>query len=1407
MSGRFPGARDVGSFWHNLKNGVESISFFSDAELLASGVSPTLLKDPNYVKAKPIPDDIELFDAEFFGFSPREAVITDPQHRLFLEHAWEAIENAGYNPDTYQGPIGVYAGVDINTYLLSNIGPNFGTELDPQTIIGNGTDYLSTRVSYKLNLKGPSVTIQAACSTSLVSIHLACQSLLNGECDMSLAGGISLTMPQRVGYFYQKEGFASADGHCRAFDAGAQGTVFGDGVGIVVLKRLADAIADGDRIDAIILGSAINNDGSVKAGYTAPSRDGQSAVISEAQAIAEVEPETITYVEAHGTGTALGDPIEIAALTQVFRKSTNREGFCAIGSVKTNVGHLTTASGVTSLIKTVLALKHKTIPPSLHFETPNPKIDFAKSPFYVNTKLSPWETNGTPRRAGVSSFGIGGTNAHVVLEEAPLVEESGSSRPWQLLLLSTKTSSALETATANLAQHLQSEPKLADVAYTLSTGRKVFNHRRMLVCQDTGGAINALENPASDRIKTHFQEPGKQSVVFMFSGQGAQYVNMAQGLYHCEATFAEQVNLCCEILMPHLGIDLRQLLYPRPEQLTSATKQLQQTAMAQPALFVIEYALAQLWLEWGVQPRAMMGHSIGEYVAATLAGVLSLEDALALVAVRGQLMQGLPSGSMLAVPLAEEEIAPLLPDPLSIAVINGPSACVVSGSTEAIKPFESQLASQGIDSRRLHTSHAFHSPMMEPILETFTQKVKQVRLNPPQIPYLSNVTGTWITPEEATSPAYWARHLRQPVRWASGLQVLLQDPTQILLEIGPGRTLTTLAKRHPEKASAQRVLSSVRHPKETGSDVAFLLEALGQLWLAGVELDWSGFYTHERRQRLRLPTYPFEHQRYWIDPPIVEEGHRSTSAPVPLKKRPEIADWFYVPVWQQSVPLIPVPENASTLPHACTVVFLDECGVGVHLIERLRADNQSVVIVKNGTEFNQLNEECYVVNPGHSDDYENLIKSLIAQQKRPESIIHMWNLTNVCKSESRLTGINEAQANGIYSLLFLTQALGKQNLSEMLQLLVISNGLQSVTGEENLSPEKATLLGAVKVIPQEYKHISCCNIDVVLPAVENGQQAKLIDQLLAELKQPVAEQLIAYRGHNRWVQTFEPVRLEKSVEATPRLREGGVYLITGGLGGIGLVLAKHLAEKFQAKLVLVGRSAFPAREEWDQWLATHGEPNGISSKIRKIRGLEALGAEVLVLRADVVEPEPMQEAVAQAQKQFGPINGVIHAAGVPGGGVIQRKTPEEAQKILTPKVNGTLVLDAIFQQVELDFFVLCSSVTSILGGFGQVDYCGANQFLDAFAHDRNSLKSGLTVSINWDAWQEVGMAVEALKQLEPTSNLPNLERREVTHPLYEECWVEGQDQAIYVSKLQVDQHWVLDEHRLLGQATLPGTAY
>jgi acyl transferase domain-containing protein/acyl carrier protein len=1312
VSGRFPGAKNIAEFWQNLCDGVEAISQFSDEELIAAGVDSSLLNNPNYIKAGAVLEDIDLFDAEFFDLNPKEAEMTDPQHRLFLECAWEALENAGYDAQRCESRIGVYAGASLNNYLSFNFNRDrIGSAHSFQKLIGNDKDFLSTRVSYKLNLTGPSLTIQTACSTSLVATALACQSLLNYQCDMALAGGASVRVPQKTGYLHQEGGILSPDGHCRAFDAQARGTIIGNGVGVVLLKRLSDAIADGDHIYAVIKGSAINNDGSGKVGYTAPSVNGQAEAIAEAIALADIEPETISYIETHGTGTALGDPIEISALTNVFRSETEKTGFCAIGSVKTNIGHLDAAAGVTGLIKTALALQHKLIPPSLNFEQPNPEIDFANSPFYVNTKLTQWNATSTPRRAGVSSLGIGGTNAHVVLEEAPIQvksQESKVKRKYQLLVLSAKTDSALETATKNLARHLKQQPdvNLADVAYTLQVGRGVFNYRRVVVCQNTQEAITALETIDPQQVLTHFEEPTERSITFMFPGQGAQYVGMGQELYQTEPTFREQVDRCCLLLEPHLGLDLRSLIYPQESEKQSAAEQLKQTQFAQPALFVIEYALAQLWISWGISPQAMIGHSIGEYVAACLAGVMSLEDALTLVAVRGRLMQQMSTGAMLSVSASAAEVETFLNEDLALAASNAPSLCVVSGSYDAVDKIAEKLTAKGIECRRLHTSHAFHSYMMEPMLEPFMAELKKVKLNPPEIRFISNLTGNWITADEAVSPDYWAQHLRQTVQFSSGLSVLLEESDRILLEVGPGRTLGTLVKQHAQQAAGQVVLPSLRHPQEEKSDVNFLLNILGRLWLAGIEINWSGFYTHEQRYRLPLPTYPFERQRYWIEPEI--QTQVSNKVESKQGKKPNITDWFYIPSWKR-VPIVKTKDITS----GYSLVFVDQSGVGSEFGQQFQQLGQDVITVQIGEEFTQIDSNTYAINPDKADDYHHLLRQLREQGKTPNTIIHLWSLT-----QSQALPWETTQKLGFYSLVYLAQAIGQQQISDAIQLLVIANHLHDITGNEELSPEKTTILGACKVIPQEYPNISCRLVDILLPTSTNED---ILEQLLAELTAESEDSIIAYRNNYRWVQTFESIALEAATEDKIRLRQSGVYLIIGGMGGIGLVLAEYLAKTFQAKLILVGRS--------------------LPSNNDKIKQLEALGAQVLVLTADVTNYAQMQSAIAQSLERFGTIHGVIHAAGVAGAGMVQLKTPEITERVFAPKIQGTLLLNNVLKDHDLDFLVLCSSLTAIQGGFGQVDYCAANTFLDAFAHWNTTTNNRFTVAINWDAWQEIGMAV------------------------------------------------------------------
>ncbi|HVB38669.1 MAG TPA: type I polyketide synthase, partial [Vicinamibacterales bacterium] len=787
----------------------------------------------------------------------------------------------------------------LSTYLTSNLGHSEVVQRSAsssQIGIGNLQDYLATRVSYKLNLKGPAYAVQSACSTSLLAVHLACQHLLNFECDLALAGGVSIPVPMRVGYLYQDGGVLSPDGHCRPFSAEAGGTVFGSGAGAVLLKRLDEAVADGDTIYAVVIGSAVNNDGALKAGYTAPSVAGQAAVITEALAAAGVPPDTIGYVEAHGTGTILGDPVEVTALTQAFRTAAAGRGFCGLGSVKSNIGHLDAAAGIAGFIKTVLALHHRELPPTLHAEPANPRIDFAASPFHVNTTLKPWPGTGAPRRAGVSAFGVGGTNVHVILEEAPAPADPGPARPWQLLVLSARTEPALESATTNLLDWLEDRPDvpLADVAWTLQVGRRTGEHRRFVVCRDVEDAADKLDAMSPREVFSAFQKAAARSVVFLFPGQGAQHPGMAAELYRHEPAFRETFDRCAALFEAALGFDLREVLFaPASDQ--AAAERLARTHDAEPALFAVEYALARLWMSWGVTPQAMIGHSIGEYVAACLADVFSLEDAARLVAARARLVGGLPEGAMLAVSRPPDEVRPMLGPSLSVAIINTPASCVVAGDPAAVDDLARALDAQGIAAARLDTQHAFHSVMMDPVLADFAAVVRQVTLHPPAIPFMSNVTGGRVTDAEATDPAYWVRQLRLPVYFADGIRELLKDPSRVLLEVGPGQTLVTLTRQNMERGRTSTIVNSLPDPRERRSDLAAALGALGRLWLAGVPVDWTGVHAGERRRRVPLPTYAFDRQKYWIE----ATARTETAAAAPDRKA-DPDRWFYVPGWKEA---------------------------------------------------------------------------------------------------------------------------------------------------------------------------------------------------------------------------------------------------------------------------------------------------------------------------------------------------------------------------------------------------------------------------------------------------------------------------------------------------------------------------
>ncbi len=1455
-----PGAGNTEEFWDNLKNGRETMSFFSDEEARAAGASEEMIENPNFIKARGVVSNPEHFDAGFFGYSPVEAEMMDPQFRLFYQCTWEALEDSGYDPDTYTGLIGLYCGATNNrgwemVALLSEKGQKMGAFALDHLI---DRDFLSTRIAYKLNLRGPAITLKTACSTGLVALDMGCRGLLTGQCDIALAGGVSLISKSLPGYMYREGMINSPDGHIRAFDEKAGGVVFSEGSAAVVLKRLDEALEDRDNIYAVVKASALNNDGARKGTYEAPCIEGQEDVIRSAIHLAEVPSESISYVECHGTGTIIGDPIEIEALRRAF--DTDKKGFCRIGSVKTNFGHVDTSAGIVGFVKTVLAMKHKMIPPSLNFNTPNPKINFADSPFVVNAELTPWVTDRYPIRAGVSSFGVGGTNAHVILEEAPQPEETTAGRQLKLMVLSTRSQSTMENASENLVHYLKKTPEadLADVAFTLQKGRKGFKVRKMAVVSDVEEAVQAFSPLAEDADPDSLQArtgkaKDKLHPVFMFSGQGAQYVDMARGLYDNEPRFREEMDRCFDLFKPLMKEDLKSIIYPAAkdgqdgavdEKLKEArTAAINNTAVTQPALFALEYSLAKLLESWGVKPHAMIGHSIGEYAAACLSGVFSLEDAVKIVATRGRLMQQMPGGAMMSVTLPEAELKPLVETVpgLSMAAVNGPTLCVVSGPHDAVDAFEAKLTEKEITFRRLHTSHAFHSDMMEPMLREFEAAFQGVVFGEPQIPYVSNLTGGWITVEEAQSPSYWSAHLRRAVRFNDGLKVLVEDKDSLFVEVGPGRGLATFVKKHGPSASGFITINLVKHPKEETADDRYFLDQVGRLWLYGQAIDWDGFYGSEIRRRLPLPTYPFDRQHFAVKGSPHDTNNRLGSQAAALTKRPEAGQWLYTPSWNRSPrPLDRVfpQENGDGVRRF--LVFVDEPGLSVELADALQkkaADGGKenavqVTYVRRGPAFSQGGEEQFTLNPGDAAGYDALISQLKKENRLPHHILHAWNVTGDTPVSGDAAGFDSLYLeNGFYSLLYLAQAIGKEGIGEAVNLTVLADGLHEVNGDELLFPQKATLLGPVNIVPTEFSNIRCGCIDIQLPPAGSKTRQLLLDQLTSELMGSVVEPMVAFRGRYRLVQTYSPLPLEASPKdkLATRIKRNGVYLITGGLGGIGLEIARYLAQNAGAKLVLTGRSPLPAKEEWLAWLDSHEPRDAVSRKIRIVMELEANGAEVLVLAADVADETTMQKVVGAVEERWGKINGLFHAAGLPGGGMIQLKTVEEAASVLAPKVQGTLLLHRLLQEHPLDFIVLCSSINSVVPMMGQVDYFAANAFLDAYAFYNTARNNTFTVSINWDSWKEVGMAVEAAKHWGKPGGLKGAMQKEagektaaaagtaapapvadeIAHPFFNQSIEKSADKEVFVSYFQLDKHWVLNEHKVaeFNKGLAPGVTY
>jgi acyl transferase domain-containing protein/acyl carrier protein len=1024
----------------------------------------------------------------------------------------------------------------------------------------------------------------------------------------------------------------------------------------------------------------------------------------------------------------MGDPIEIAALTRAFERSRHdNRGYCAIGSVKSNIGHLDAAAGMAGLIKTVLALENKQLPPSLHFREANRKIDFAHSPFFVNDRLRCWERLGKkPRIAGVSSFGIGGTNAHVVLQEAPPRKRSGKSRDWQLLLLSAKDPAVLEQMTADLAQHLKEnlDQNLADVSYTLAVGRDRWRHRKAVLCRNTAEAIALLNGVGiPKRCLAGTANQTARGVVFLFPGQGSQYTRMGCGLYQNEPVFRAVFNQCALHLQKSFGMDLRSVLYGNSSE-TTAQDQINETRFTQPALFAVEYALAHVWMEWGLTPQAMLGHSLGEYVAACLAGVFSLEDALELVTIRAQLVQDLAPGAMAVVGLPEDETLRSILPRLSLAAVNGAQQCTVAGPVETVDAWVRSCEARGIACKKIPTSHAFHSWMVESVMERFRGEVECRRKMPPRIPYISGQTGAWISEEEAMSTEYWVRHLREPVRFHAGVKALLADSLRVFLEVGPGQNLTALARRTGARGEQSHVfVSCLQASKGQELDMTNLLYCAGKLWTEGVEINWQKLYQKERRLRVPLPSYPFLRQAYWL-------AGDGGDIELPDQTATDISNFAWVPIWQP----VPPVKRQSPAEGNLWLIFADEFGLGDDLAQVLARAGNEAVIVEVGDRWEQLAPRRYRLDPEDPSHYLALLAELSHRGKQPIQIAHLWNVT------SDEPSCAEAQSRSFHHLMFLVQALGERQRFNC-DIYVIGNGLYSVRGNEALQPWKATVLGMCKAIPHEYPQWTCRVIDVARPD-STGPRKRFIEELAAELLacEP-AEALVAYRGHQRWIRSFEPYKLEEVTQAQDGLRNEGVYFISGGMGGIGLALAEYLAKTAQARLVLSTRALFPPRHRWQEWLQAPAS-HPIRQRIERILQMEAIGARVMVAQADVADREQMQTAFDSALDSFGAIHGVIHAAGVPGKNLIATSSSQVVDSVFYPKVAGTIVLAELAERCNADFLLLCSSVTALWGGVASSAYAGANSFQDAFSnwHACNSGHQGRIISVNWGRWHDTGMA-------------------------------------------------------------------
>lgn len=1385
---RFPGAKNPEAFWQLLRDGVDAITEVPTSRWDVEAFYDPTPGTPGKMNTRwgGFLEQVDQFDSQFFSIAPREAATMDPQQRLLLEVAWEALEDAGQIPNSLASTrTGVFIGISSFDYyelLMGNPIKNF----DVHTPTGKESSIAANRISYVFDFRGPSMAVSTACSSSLVAVHLACQSLWSGESTLALAGGVSVMLSPWITTSFAKAGFMAPDGRCKTFDARANGYVRSEGLGVVVLKPLSQALAEGDPIYAVIRGSAVNNDGRSN-GLTAPNPLAQEAVLREAYRQAEVSPGHVQYVEVHGTGTKLGDPMEMNTLGAVLAKERLPGYYCAVGSVKTNIGHAEAASGIAGLIKVALSLKHRQIPPSLHFREPNPYIHFDKLPLKVQQTLGSWPEGVAPALAGVSSFGFGGTNAHVVLEEAPIQTSATNQveRPLHILTLSAKSENALKELAQSYEDFLANHPTefLADVCFTANTGRSQFDYRLAVVADSTVELREQLSAFADGResvglVSGKVSSRKRPKIAFLFTGQGCQYVGMGRQLYENQPTFRKTLDRCDEILRPYLEKPLLSVLYPEP----GMSSPLNETAYTQPALFALEYALAKLWKSWGIEPAVVIGHSVGEYVAACVAGVFSLEDGLKLIAERGRLMQALPRGGEMVVVFADETrvaaaIQPYAPH-VVIAALNGPECMVISGKSEAVRCVTESLRQEGIETKKVNVSHAFHSPLMKPMLPTFERIALEVSYSSPQIGLISNVTGGIIKDEIAT-PNYWLSHVQKPVRFATSMETLHQEQFQVFVEIGPKPTLLGMGRRClPEGVGIW--LPSMR---QGNSDWQQLLQSLGELYVRGGSIDWSSFDRDYSRRPLQLPTYPFQRQRYWVE--LMENGHQKVAplsqenAQTPivnllvkgntqqlaqhLETRGKLSDdelkllpkllellfkenqqqliaasiknWFYEVKWHAKPRQLTTTttEKNKLYKSGSWLILADMGGVGQTLAKLLQERGHRCILVYAGDAYQSKEAGTWSINPSNSADFDRLFHEALltcdaesGTRREPlrgtlrdhhplQGVIHLWSLEARLADELTIPSLEQAQALGVGSVLHLLQALVKHKGSASPQLWLVTRNAVPV-GSSLPAVAQAPMWGLGKVVALEHPELWGGMLDLAPEATED-EAAKL----LAEIEDSRGEDHLAFRNGQRYVARL--VRKQLSESQGVAFQSDGTYLIAGGLGALGLRIARWMVEQGAGQLVLLSR-------------------RGASSEAQEtLSQLEQAGAKILVAQADVSNEGDVVRVLEEVSTSMPPLRGIVHAAGVSRYEAVSDMEPNALESVLRPKVVGTWILHQLTKAMKLDFFVSFSSISSVWGSKGQAHYAAANHFLDVLAHYRHGL--GLpALSVNWGPWAGGGMVLE-----------------------------------------------------------------